>query len=260
MLALPITTFFPLFRWAGNVLKPSALWPQSITNQIMVWALVNTLVSLVLYLIWRAGAGRRARAVTTTTATPDLAVDTVGAPLTAAGTAPRRGNEILGALAVAFGAVGVGYLSLLLTNYLFKVDYRFWFVGLKPMTPTQLRMFLCYLIPFTLYALMTATVLHNQMRRSARGSMLTNALLLAGGFLVFLAVQYGTLFARGQLFTPGEPLNVIVAIQFLPILAILGVFMTYFARRTDRPYLGAFVSVLFLTWYIVAGQATQFPL
>ena len=52
----------------------------------------------------------------------------------------------------------------------------------------------------------------------------------------------------------------IVAIQFLPILAILGVFMTYFARRTDRPYLGAFVSALFLTWYIVAGQATQFPL
>ena len=90
--------------------------------------------------------------------------------------------------------------------------------------------------------------------------MLTNALLLAGGFLLFLAVQYGTLLTRGQLFTPGEPLNVIVAIQFLPILAILGVFMTYFARRTDRPYLGAFVSALFLTWYIVAGQATQFPL
>ncbi|MFB9081932.1 alpha/beta hydrolase family protein [Deinococcus wulumuqiensis] len=261
MLALPIATFFPLFRWAGNVLKPSALWPQSITNQIMVWALVNTLVSLMLYLIWRAGAGRRAQAVTAPTTPPDLAVavDTAGAPLATA-PAPRRGNEVLGALAVALGAVGVGYLSLLLTNFLFKVDYRFWFVGLKPMTPTHLRMFLAYLIPFTLYALMTATVLHNQMRRHARGSMLTNALLLAGGFLLFLAVQYGTLLTRGQLFTPGEPLNVIVAIQFLPILAILGVFMTYFARRTDRPYLGAFVSALFLTWYIVAGQATQFPL
>ena len=225
VLALCSATFFRLFRWAGNVLKPSALWPQSITNRIMVWAVGNTLVSLVLYLIWRVGAGRRAQAVTAPTTPPDLAVDTAGAPLATA-PAPRRGNEVLGALAVALGAVGVGYLSLLLTNFLFKVDYRFWFVGLKPMTPTHLRMFLAYLIPFTLYALMTATVLHNQMRRHARGFMLTNALLLAGGFLLFLAVQYGMLPTRGQLFTPGEPLNVIVAIPSLPILAVLCVFMT----------------------------------
>ena len=79
--------------------------------------------------------------------------------------------------------------------------------------------------------------------RSARGSMLTNALLLAGGFLLFLLVQYGTLFSTGQLFTAGEPLNVIVAIQFLPILVILAIFMTYFARRTDRVYTGAFAAV-----------------
>lgn len=244
MLALPILTYFPFFRLGARWLKPSALWPQSITNQIMVWALLNSLISLVLYLIWRATNRKAAIAQTEELSErPD-----------------REWSGIGKAALLALGAVGIGYLSLLLTSFFFKVDYRFWFVGLKPMTTGQFRMFLSYLIPFTLYALMAATILHRQMRRSPRGSMLTNVLLLAGGFLVFLLVQYGTLLTTGQLFTPSEPLNVIVAIQFLPVLAILGVFMTYFARRTGRVYAGAFVSALFLTWYIVAGQATQFPL
>lgn len=256
LLALPALTYFPFFRLGAQWLEPNALWPQSITNQIMVWALLNTLISLVLYLIWRSTARRQPAAVS---------LAEVGVP-TPAGSAPvspardSRWTEIGKAALVALGAVGVGYLSLLLTSFFFKVDYRFWFVGLKPMTTGQFRMFLAYLIPFTLYALMAATVLHRQMRRTPRASMLTNVGLLAGGFLVFLLVQYGTLFSTGQLFTASEPLNVIVAIQFLPILAILAVFMTYFARRTDRVYTGAFVSALFLTWYIVAGQATQFPL
>lgn len=250
MLALPVLTYFPFFRLGAEWLKPSSLWPQSITNQIMVWALLNTVISLVLYLLWRSTVRRQLAAAPVV----DAPAQRDGVPAARGSTWSDMGKSAL----VALGAVGAGYLSLVLTSYFFNVDYRFWFVGLKPMTTGQFRMFLAYLIPFTLYALMAATVLHQQMRRSARGSMLTNALLLAGGFLLFLLVQYGTLFSTGQLFTAGEPLNVIVAIQFLPILVVLAIFMTYFARRTDRVYTGAFVSSLFLTWYIVAGQATQF--
>ena len=42
------------------------------------------------------------------------------------------------------------------------------------------------------------------------------------GFLVLLAVEYATLFRTGLLFTPTEPLNTIVAIQFVPLLATSG--------------------------------------
>ncbi len=244
-LAIPLFTYFPFFHLADRIIKPSAFWPQTITTEIMVWAVLNTVISLILFLVWRATTRNR----------PSGAQDY--------GLAGPRGLEwgdIGKSALLALAAVGVGYLSLVLTDFFFKVDYRFWFVGLKLMNTGQFRMFLCYLIPFTLYALMAATVLHGQMRRSVRDNMLLNVLLLAGGFLVFLVLQYGTLFIRGALFTPSEPLNVIVAIQFLPILAILGVFMSYFARNTARVYTGAFVSALFVTWYIVAGQATQFPI
>ena len=246
-LALPILTYFPFFR-LGARLVPSALWPQSITNQIMVWALLNGLIGLALFLVWRFTAGARQGG---------------GAPAYGLAQANGRGS-VWGAVwksaLFAVTVVAVGYLSLLLSDYFFKTDYRFWVLGLKLMNPPQLRMFLSYLLPFTLYFLAAALVLHGQLRRGRSTSMWLNVALMAGGFLVFLAVQYGSLFARDQLFTPGEPLNVIVAIQFLPLLAIVGVIFSYFFRRTGLIYAGAFISALFVTWFIVAGQATQFPL
>jgi len=42
------------------------------------------------------------------------------------------------------------------------------------------------------------------------------------GFIVLLVVEYATLFQTGLLFTPKEPLNTIVAIQFVPLLATVG--------------------------------------
>jgi hypothetical protein len=55
-----------------------------------------------------------------------------------------------------------------------------------------------------------------------------------------------------------ESLLTIVAIQFVPLLFIVGLLQTYFFRITGRIYVGAFICALFVTWYIVAGQAIQF--
>jgi predicted Abi (CAAX) family protease len=92
---------------------------------------------------------------------------------------------------------------------------------------------------------------------SSAKQYLTNIAALSLGFLVFLAIEYIPLFINGQLLTATEPLNTIVAIQFLPLLAIVGVIATFTYRRTNSYLPGAIISALFVTWYIVAGQATQ---
>jgi hypothetical protein len=56
-----------------------------------------------------------------------------------------------------------------------------------------------------------------------------------------------------------EPLNTVIAMQFLPLLSIVAFLSTYAWRRTGSYLPGAFINALFVTWYIVAGQATQFP-
>lgn len=83
---------------------------------------------------------------------------------------------------------------------------------------------------------------------------------MAGVFLIFLLAEYLPLFTTGMLLTTTEPLNTIIAIQFLPLLIIAAIFSTWFFRRTGRIYAGAFANVLFITWYIVASQVTQFSI
>jgi hypothetical protein len=45
---IPALTYYPAFALAGTFVTPSAYLPQGITNQIVVWALINALIALVL--------------------------------------------------------------------------------------------------------------------------------------------------------------------------------------------------------------------
>ena len=121
-------------------------------------------------------------------------------------------------------------------------------------------MFLIYLVPFTVFfvlLLRAALIALPVQGESVAEQYLYGVAALAGGFLVFLAVEYLTLFASGQLLTPSQPLLTIVAIQFLPLMALVAVIATFTYRRTASYLPGAFICALFVTWYIVAGQAAQ---
>jgi hypothetical protein len=91
---------------------------------------------------------------------------------------------------------------------------------------------------------------------------LTNILALTSGFIVLLVLQYGTLWLTGKLVNPLPdpgfvPLATIVGIQFVPLLAICAVVATFTWRRTGSSLPGALICGLFVTWYAVAGTATQ---
>ena len=45
---IPALTYYPAFALAGTFVKPSVYLPQGITNQIMVWAIINALITLAL--------------------------------------------------------------------------------------------------------------------------------------------------------------------------------------------------------------------
>lgn len=94
------------------------------------------------------------------------------------------------------------------------------------------------------------------------GLYLANILALTSGFVVLLVLQYGTLWLTGKLFNPlpdagFAPLSTIVAIQFVPLLAICAVVATFTWRRTGSSLPGALICGLFVTWDVVAGTATQ---
>ena len=230
---IPALTYYPAFALAGTFVTPSVYLPQGITNQIMVWALINGLIALALM------------------------------PF-----APKRASRtgiIAPSILIALATVLAGYAALWLADLAFKIDFRFWIVALKLMSARQFAIFLIYLVPFTAFFVIALHLLHRNFSTMATGRValyLTNILALTLGFIVLLALQYGTLWIGGKLFNPLPdpgfvPLSTIVAIQFVPLLAIAAVISTFTWRRTGSSLPGALISGVFVTWYIVAGTATQ---
>jgi hypothetical protein len=133
------------------------------------------------------------------------------------------------------------------------------------MSTKQLLIFPIYLAPLTAFFVIALHVLHRNFSTmgTGRGALyLTNILALTLGFIVLLGLQYGTLWLSGKLFNPLPdpsfvPLSTIVAIQFVPLLAIAAVIATFTWRRTGSSLPGALICGLFVTWYVVAGTATQ---
>ena len=136
---------------------------------------------------------------------------------------------------------------------------------LKLMSPNQLLIFLIYVLPFTAFFVIALHVLHRNFSAMGAGRValyLTNVFALTLGFIVLLVLQYGTLWLTGKLFNPLPdpgfvPLSTIVAIQFVPLLTIAAVIATFTWRRTGSSLPGALICGIFVTWYVVAGTATQ---
>jgi pimeloyl-ACP methyl ester carboxylesterase len=230
---IPALTLYPAFALAGTFVKPSAYLPQGITNQIMVWAIINGLIALALMSF-----------------------------------APKRASRmgiIKPSILIAVATILVGYAVLWLADILFKIDFRFWIVALKLMSPKHFLIFLIYLVPFTAFFVIALHVLHRNFSTMGAPRIalyLTNIFALTLGFIVLLALQYGLLWLGGKLFNPLPdpgfvPLSTIVAIQFVPLLAIVAIIATFTWRRTGSSLPGALICGLFVTWYVVAGTATQ---
>ena len=230
---IPALTYYPAFALGGTFVAASRYLPQGITNQILVWAVINGLVALALM------------------------------PF-----APKRASRsrIIGpSILIALVTVAVGYAALWAADFGFKIDFRFWTVALKLMSAKQFLIFLIYLLPLTAFFVIALHLLHRNFSSlgASRGALyLTNILALTLGFIVLVGAQYLTLWLTGKLFNPLPdpgfvPLSTIVAIQFVPLLAICAVIATFTWRRTGSSLPGALICGLFVTWFVVAGTATQ---
>jgi len=125
---IPALTYYPAFALGGTLVTPSAFLPQGITNQILVWAIINLLITLALMRF-----------------------------------APKRASRagLVGqSVVIAVASVAVGYAALWLADLAFKIDFRLWIVALKLMSAKQFLIFLIYLIPFTAFFVVALHVLH----------------------------------------------------------------------------------------------------
>lgn len=245
---LPPLTLFPFkqlfvtWKW-----KATALFPQNITTQIIIWTTLLGLISLALFLLWHFVFNRKSGA----------GGDHYGLTWNNKVIWRKVGKSFL----LAFLTALAGYVSLLLVASLFKTDYRFWVFAVKPMSPLHFRIALSYIIPFIFFFLIVGIVLHGQLRKdqlTLGQEMAVNWVLLVIGYVGLLLYQYIPLLSGKTLANPAEPLWTIIAFQLLPLMTITALLKTYFYRKTGHVYVGAFLVSMLITWIVVASQAIHF--
>ncbi|MCC5948991.1 MAG: alpha/beta fold hydrolase [Nitriliruptoraceae bacterium] len=241
-------TFFPLQLRGVEWVPPNTLFPQEITTGVMFWALANGVIALGLFAVWHGTSGRKAGGD----------ARAYGLRIGTHGTLALVGRSALLAATIA----GALYLLLALTHGLFLVDFRFWVFNLHLMNAERFWVFLVYLLPFTVFTVAAAIVLHGQLRSSpvetgVIGRMVRSGLVLAVGVFVLIVVNYIPLFAGGTLLVDTQPLLSIVAYQFVPLLFLIGALITWFGDESGTIYVGAFLSAILISWNNVAATANQ---
>jgi pimeloyl-ACP methyl ester carboxylesterase len=229
-------------KWATT-----ALFPQNITTAVVTWTTLLVLIDIVLFVAWHFLLNRKAKATG----------DNYGLTWNQKLNWAKIGKSFL----LAFLITSAAYLTLVLSEFFFKVDFRFWVFAVKPLDPLQFRITLSYILPFILIFFMDAVLVFGELRRakiSLAREMWLNEALYVLGFVVLLLVQYIPLFTGGTLMNANESLWSIIAFQFLPLMTIAALVATYFNRKTGHVYVAAFLTAMLVTWIVVASTAIHF--
>ena len=249
---IPALPFIWFNTWGAQWIPADAVFAQSFTTGIAVWALLNGLIGLAILLVSRAVVSRRSSEKSALTLrSMGFTTDDGFSWLVV------RRSALLAVL-----SVGAAYTLVLLSDWLFKTDFRLYVIQLQAMDVTRFSLFLLYLIPFTAFFLMLATTIHGTLRWTGRpisfkSEMIANAIVLPLGFVVLEIIIYVPMFLGGQIAFPAESLLTIVAYPFIAVLAIVGLLSTFFFHKTGTIYAGAFAAALLVTWNIVGGTANQ---
>jgi pimeloyl-ACP methyl ester carboxylesterase len=228
---VPALTYLPLCRLGGSLLPASAWMPQLFSNEIAFWALCNALIIAAVMRLSGSPAGPLLR-------------------------------QPLRALALAAATFVVAYALVAAVQFLFNLDFRIWFIALKPMSRWQLGAFPVYLLVFAVFFTIALRSLHAALIPAAAGAgaqYLVAIVALAGGFVLFLGVQYGLMFTTHHMleFHMFDPLRTIISINFVPLMGFVAIVSTFAWRRTGHHLPGALISAALVAWYEVVGQATQ---
>ncbi len=233
--------YYTTWEW-----QATALFPQNITNSILVWTTLLGLITIVLFVVWHFALNRK-----------------VGNAEVYGLTWEGKFSwcKLWKSFVLAVVILLIGYFSLWLTDFFFKTDFRYWVFAIKPVTALQFRIAVTTSFVFLFYFFLLNLVLFSQLRKdgwSLWKEILVNVAVLVLGYVAVLLYHYIPLLRGGTLAFTDESLYGIIMFQFLPLMTIAGAMMTFFNRKTGRIYVGAFLFSMVLSWIVVASTAIHY--
>jgi pimeloyl-ACP methyl ester carboxylesterase len=232
---VPALLLYPLLG-IGTALPASTLFPQQLTNGVVLWGLGSLLVvGAVRWGLVRFGS---------------LDALALGSRLRAF----RDRETLRRSLLPAFG--GLAALSLVvLVSDLLGSSAGIWLIGFRPLTPLRAVYAVAYSLPLLAVSLGLAVVLHRDLASEAGLPVRVgrNLLVACGGLLALLAVQYVPLLLGNGLPVPSLASGTVYATSITWRLAAVTVLSTLVHDRTGRLFPPALVVAAVLLGSFVGG-------
>ena len=252
---------YPFMTQLGHALFPfpEKIFRMTIGNGFLCWYLL--LIAVMLFTTWRSV--RKAK--------KQGGADWHGLGLGSAEAPGRIDWRLCGrGVLLSLCMLALMYVLVLLCEKCFMLDFRFIWPFFKSFTPERFAQFLLYLPFFALFFILNNSKIFAGMRTDASyrpgaagffGTWWRSALLMVGGILVIVLIEYIPFFAgigpgADLLFssTFGGPFMSIL-IVFVPQVVVFSLICTYVYRRTGSVYTGAFTVAAMAAWVITGGSA-----
>jgi Dipeptidyl aminopeptidases/acylaminoacyl-peptidases len=156
------------------------------------------------------------------------------------------------------------YFLLVIADFFFLSDARFWVFSIKTLTPIKFWILLKYL-PFFLFFYLINSLLLNSFTRIRGASEGTNIVLMIlaniGGLAVLTILDYTWLFSTGVKLFPSVPFppNMTSALaglfvwNFILAVSLAAVSARLFFKKTGSIWLGGFVNSLIVTLFSISN-------
>ena len=155
------------------------------------------------------------------------------------------------------------FLVLYLIYYIFHVDYRFIFIGVRKFRPVMLALLPMYMPFFFVFFFSNSLRVNGAMRFDGRQGcpgMLLGAAANTLGLFMILVVQYLAFGLTGIVYWTTGWLYVNLLFAIVPIMFVLPYFHRYFFQLTGRVYLGPITMCLIFIMILLSNTVCYIPL
>ena len=220
-------------------------FPQRMNNSVMLWAAFNGTIGIAIFLLSYHFFGRRHGSKT----------ESWGLKVSK--------KELVKTLTLGILVFTLFYLFLFLNYFLFHVDYRFWFMGVRIFQPEMLIILMMYFPLFFVFFFSNSLRVNGAMRFKGQQEWVSR---LIGGFanslglILIIIIQYVTYALSGTVFWTTNWLSVNLLFGIVPMMFILPYFNRIFFRMTGRVYLGPLITCLIFIMILSTNTVIYLPI
>ena len=220
-------------------------FPQRMNNSVMLWAAFNGSVGILIFFASYYFFGRH----------HGVSPDSWGLAI--------NKTDLTKTVLLGITVFSIYYIILFSLYFLFHIDYRFWFMGVRVFQPEMLIVLAMYFPLFFIFFFSNSLRINGSMRFEDQDewkSRLVGGFANSLGLMLIIVIQYVTYGLTGTVFWTTNWLSVNLLFGIVPMMFILPYFNRIFFQISGRVYLGPLITCLIFIMILSTNTVIYLPI